>query len=99
MELFVQLFDTPNEAATDRSTSTLISPMAELAAPPVPLNDVLSADGSVLTKFLEEYANRNAPELAEKFAELSLLIANDEEDFCPSGELARRLLDFVYPVV
>jgi len=99
MELFVQLFDTSSEPESESVSSTLLPPMAELAAHPVPMVDVLGAKGSVLASVLEQYAAQNSPELAEKFSELSRLIEDDEEDLILRDTRAKRLLDFVYPVV
>lgn len=99
MELFVELFDGSATAGTDPVASTLISPMAALSAPPVPLSDALSADGSVLTRILEQYAEQSPPERAAKFSELALLVADVEVDFYSGDEDPERQLDFVYPVV
>lgn len=99
MELFVQLFDTSDEARTDPLTSTLVAPMAVLASPPVPLSEILGADGSVLTNVLTQYAILNAPKQVENFSKLSQLIAEDKVDFPPSGEPTKRLLNYAYPVV
>lgn len=99
MELFAQLFDTQNVAVTECATSTLVSPMAALAASPVCLADVLSTDGSIVTGVLKNFASQNAPERSDKFSELSVLVAASDAAFLPVGEDSKRQLDFVYPVV
>ncbi|MCJ7874847.1 hypothetical protein [Phaeobacter sp. J2-8] len=101
MDLFARLFDTPHHAGSDQANgdSTLVPPMAELAAPPVPLSALLGEDNTILARFLDVYADQNAPALAKEFAEVSLLVRENKPNYFLGGKPAGRLQEFVYPVV
>ncbi len=102
MALFDRLFEASKESETGQTQpmgSTLMPPSVELSAAPVRLSDLLDRDGSVTSLALASYAAEHAPHLAQDFADLAKMIANGEVDFQPSGIPAKRLLDFVYPVV
>ncbi|MGH1417054.1 MAG: hypothetical protein ACRBB0_26460 [Pelagimonas sp.] len=102
MALFDVLFEASRETTstlTPTCASTLSPPSAELSAPLVPLKEMMDADGSVITKSLGAYAERHAPHLADEFANLALVITDGQDDFQPAGAQAKRMLDFVYPVV
>lgn len=99
MALFDRLFSNSTTVDVGSCASTIQLPDPALSAPPVPLKNILSVDGSVLTKVLDQHATHTDPDRAKEFTELSILIAKSEGDFDEVNDCAKRFLDFVYPVV
>lgn len=98
MEQFDSLFtDAKHDPVQASETaSTFVEPAQVLAAPPVPLADLLDPDGSIISRSLRGFAETHCPDRIALFEKLTQQLLETEAEH---ADKTARIPDFVYPVI
>lgn len=101
MEQFERLFSDTQQTAKPAESpgSTFAAPMPELAAPPVPLSEILAPDGSVVSRSLRFFAQAKRPDRLAHFEALAQQLAQRMSSLENQPAEGGRVPDFVYTVV
>lgn len=106
MEAFAALFHgcagnahDPEQTPLPGADTYLVQPMSALSQPPQSLEAVFGPEGNLLLELAGISVGKEPARLCELYTTLSGVIADDAMYQNPGLQRARRLVEYVYPVV